>query len=425
MAAVPARAQTAWSDDAIRDSRRELAACVRGTDTSLATTDLILALRDGGQELLLLDSATLLTRARCHLPQPLEGTPLRAADGRALYLPAAQGWVMHLDLAHPQTLVAVRTGHALRGLALSADGRWLLAGHARPHSLVLLDARLQLARSYRTATLAGGADSAVSGVWHSEVRRSFMVAFESLPEWWELSYHPAAEPIHDGLVHDYRMAEAIATPGFLGVRRIPLEQPLAVVLADAPLRHLLGVAARPPATEAPADVEVVNMDIRRRITTHALPGQPLPWAGIAFMSGAAPWLALPVLPDGRVVLMEGSGWQLHPGLLASLRGVSAVRSHQAAAQLWLHATHAAPSDTLWLVDKQDFHLVATLRETDRSWNTVGFSGGGRVAVLSSRGAQGEIRLLDSRTLRELRRMPLAQVEAVFALDGPAPDALKK
>lgn len=422
-AAMLAKAQTAWSDDAIRDSRRKHAACTHNIGTSLSNADLIVALRDGGQELLLLDAATLFIRASCHLPQPLEGTPLRAADGRALYLPAAHGWVMRLDLEHPQTLVAVRTGHELRGLALSADGRWLLAGHARPHSLVLLDSQLQLVRTYRTAALAGGADSAISGVWHSEARKSFMVAFETLPELWELSYDPAAEPIYDGLVHDYRMAEAIATRGFLGVRRTPLQQALQVILADAPLRHLLGTTPQQVARDdAPGTtpVQIVNMDIRRSITTRTVPGRPLAWAGIAFTDGAASWLVWPTEPEGRVVLMNTADWQVHPEWLASVRGVFAVRSHRAAAQLWLHATTQAPSDTLVLVDKRNLQVLATLRKTGRSWVPVSFAADGRRAVLATRGAQGDVRLLDTGTLRELRRTSLAQVGAVFALDGPRP-----
>jgi len=393
--------------------------------TDLASSHLVLAVRDSGRELLLLDGPTLAMLGRCQLPQALQGAPLRSPNGRYVYAAAADGWVLRLDLQHFGAVLDVRTGFALSGLVLSADGRWLLAGHTRPHSLVLLDAQLQLVRSYRTTVLAGGPDAAVSSVWHAEARKSFMVAFDTLPELWELSYDPAAEPIHDGLVHDYRMGEAIASAGFLGVRRTPLSHPLRVVLADAPLRHLLTIAPqdRPGAQACSGTVlEIINLDIRRRITTRTLAGCPMAGAGAAFTSGTRPWLALPAGPEGQVVLIEARGWTLHPESLAAVRRVAAVRSHPASPQLWLHATEAASSDTLVLVDKDDWRVVATLREPGQRWLPVGFAAGGRQAVLAT---QSEIRLLDTRTLRELRRVALAHVEAVFALDGPAPDAPQK
>lgn len=423
---APAAAEDgAWREADIRASRFEAPACVAGTDhtTSLAGADLVLAVREAGHELLVLDADTLATLGRCRLPQALQGAPLRSPDGRHVYAAAADGWVLRLDLLHFGTLLATRTGLALSGLALSADGRWLLAGHTRPHSLVLLDAQLQLARRYRTEALAGGADSAVSGVWHSAARRSFVVAFATLPELWELSYNPTAEPIYDGLVHDYRMAEAIATAGFLGVRRTPLPQPLQVLLADTTLRHLLATPApqtAPAAAGGTTSVEILNLDIRRRITSHALPGRPRAWAGVSYTAGDTQWLVLPTEPAGRVVLLETGRWQLHPERLATLRGVDTVRSHPGAPQLWLHATDGAPADTLLLLDKSDLHLVTTLREAGRSWAPVSFAAGGRRAVLATREARGDVRLLDTATLRELRRVALGPVEAVHALDGPRP-----
>lgn len=415
----PAPAAGARDDADVRASRVEAPACVAGTNptASLAGADLVLAVREAGHELLLLDAGTLALLGRCRLPQALQDAPLRSPDGRYVYAAAAAGWVLRLDLQDLGPLLATRTGAALSGLALSADGRWLLAGHTRPARLVLLDAQLQLVRRYRTAALAGGTDSAVAGVWHAPARRSFVVAFATLPELWELSYDPAAEPIYDGLVHDYRMAEAIATTGFLGVRRTPLQQASQVLLADTAGPHLLATPAR-PADEG--GVEILNLDIRRRISHHRLAGQPLAGAGVAYTAGGQTWLILPTEPEGRLVLLQAGRWQLHPERLATLRGVSSVRSHPGAPQLWLHATDRAAADTLLLLDKADLRLVATLRESGRSWAPVSFAAGGRRAVLATREAQGEVRLLDTATLRELRRVTLPWVEAVHALDGPRP-----
>lgn len=420
LAVTQAGAQTGWNEEAIRGSRQEIAACARRADAApLTTTDLILALRDSGQELLLLDTATLETRASCRLPQPLQGTPLRSGDGRTLYLPAASGWVLRIDLEQLQPLVALRTGHALRGLALSGDDRWLLAGHAAPHQLVLLDASLQLVRRYPATALAGDPGSAVTAVWHAGPRRSFVVAFETLPELWELSYDLAAEPIFDGLVHDYRMGEAVATRGYLGVRRTPLEQPQGPVLADATARQLLTVT--PPSTASnTTELAVINLDIRRRIRAQTLDTRPLPWAGTAYTDGAQGWLLLPTAAPGRPLWIDTKRWQLHVPAVdwTGIRDVRTARSQTQTPQLWLHATTTAGEDTLLLLDKQSLQRTATLPAASQVWNEVSFAGEGRLAVLATQGPRGELRVLDTTTLRELRRRELNQIEAVYALDAP-------
>ena len=403
-------------------SRHEASACEMLGTVLMSSIALVLVVREAGHRLEVLDAESLSPLGRCRLPHALQGTPLRSPDGRYLYVAAADGWALRLDLQNFTQVLHTRTGTGLKSLALSADGRWLLAGHMQPHSLVLLDAQLQPARIYQTAARAGGASSAVSGIWNSAARQRFVVAFQDLPEIWELSYDTAAEPIYDGLVHDYRMGEAIASAGYLGVRRTPLQQPLHIFLTDTNLRHVLaapqgkGTAGEVTVT----GVDVINMDIRRRITSREVPGRPLEDSGVAFSTQQHEWLAFATQPEGRLVLMDATRWQVHAGLLQSVRGVATVRTHPGAPQLWLSpAANGQPSDTIVLVDKADFRVSALLREQSVSWTSVSFSAGGRHAVLAARGAQGSVRLVDTQTLQELKRLALPHVEAVFALDGPA------
>lgn len=388
----------------------------------MSSSDLVLVVREAGHQLEVLDAGSLSPLGRCRLPQALQGAPIRSPDGRYLYGAAADGWALRLDLQNFTHVLHTRTAVKLQSLALSSDGRWLLAGPTQPPNLMLLDAQLQPVRSYHTAARAGGASSAVSGIWNSAARQRFVVAFQDLPEIWELSYDPAAEPIYDGLVHDYRMGEAIASAGFLGVRRTPLQQPLHVFLTDTTARHVLAVPQRKgmAAEVAVTGVDVINMDIRRRITSREVPGRPLQDSGVAFAAQQREWLAFATQAEGRLVLMDATTWQVHAELLPSVRGVATVRTHPGAPQLWLSpADTGQPSDAVVLVDKADFRVTALLREQSASWTSVSFSAGGRRAVLAARGAQGSVRLVDTQTLQELQRLALPHVEAVFALDGPA------
>jgi hypothetical protein len=137
----------------------------------------------------------------------------------------------------------------------STDGRWRVEGQA--NAVVVFDAG-QPVKTLPARALAGGEASTVSAVRWLPQRRSFVIAFDRLPELWELSVDPNAPPIHDGLVHDYRMGEAIAAPGFLGVRRTLLDAPARSLDTDA-----RGVAY---VTVQTTDARlVVNLDVRRVI----------------------------------------------------------------------------------------------------------------------------------------------------------------
>jgi hypothetical protein len=148
--------------------------------------------------------------------------------------------------------------------AESTDGRWRVEGQG---STVVVFEAGQPVKTLPARALAGGDASAVSAVRWLPQRRSFVIAFDRLPELWELSVDPNAPPIHDGLVHDYRMGEAIGSPGFLGVRRSVLAAPVRALAIDA------GSNAHVLARSADA-WWLVNLDIRRAITRFEVGANP-------------------------------------------------------------------------------------------------------------------------------------------------------
>ncbi len=146
-------------------------------------------------------------------------------------------------------------------VATSADGRWRIEG--RDGAVLVFDGE-RLAKTLPAQRLGGNERAAVVDVAWLPARRSFVIAFDTLPELWELSVDPLAPPVHDGLVHDYRMGEAIATPGFLGVRRAPLDAPVRALAADA--RGGPHVLAR----SADGAWLLINLDVRRAIGRYAI-----------------------------------------------------------------------------------------------------------------------------------------------------------
>jgi hypothetical protein len=185
--------------------------------------------------------------------------------------------------------------HALQA---SADGRFALAAHGEQLSLV--DAQGTLVRRYDGSDLARRHRGRATVLQHMPQRRSFVVAWDGLAEWWEISLDPAAAPVFDGLVHDYRMGEAIATAGYLGVRRIPLERPLPQLgFADA--RVAWAAAVRD------GQVQIIHLDVRRRIAQWPLPDAAPQAALLRREADAWVWW----LPAGRVLQRVDTGrWSM-------------------------------------------------------------------------------------------------------------------
>lgn len=163
----------------------------------------------------------------------------------------------------------------------SVGGQLLLQAATDPPRLLVLTPDLAVLRVIPAQTLHRQAALAVAGIWALPKRKGWLVALQGVPELWEISHDPKAPDIHDGYVHDYRMGESIATPGFLGVRRVQLDSPAHVLGIDQTQAQVLvmaDVAGVQPKTQppqpAPCMAEVIHLDIRRRTVQLALPCPP-------------------------------------------------------------------------------------------------------------------------------------------------------
>jgi hypothetical protein len=154
--------------------------------------------------------------------------------------------------------------------ASALDGRWRL--QADGERLHLLEAGGARVKSFDAASLDGARRSRVAAVRHAAARRSFVVAFETLAELWEISLDTGAEPIYNGLVHDFRLREGVSEPGYLGARRTPLDQPLRELLLDRSGAHAIGRAA--DTADGLAVLHVVHLDVRRRIAAFTVDADP-------------------------------------------------------------------------------------------------------------------------------------------------------
>lgn len=156
---------------------------------------------------------------------------------------------------------AVTAAGAAPEQAASADGSWQLQGTGSV--LELRDSQTRIVKRFAVPAADHGASPQVARIHHAALRRSFVVTFHHLPQVWEISLDPHAEPLYQGLVHDFRMGEGVSEPGFLGVRRMRLPAPLPASALDASGSYLVGRAADSAAGRAV--LHLVHLDVRRSI----------------------------------------------------------------------------------------------------------------------------------------------------------------
>lgn len=176
---------------------------------------------------------------------------------------------------------------------VTGDGRYRL--QADGSSLRLDDAAGKALKQWALRDRAGQPVQ-VQALAHHAGRQTFVVALSGARELWLISHDPAAPPFFNGWVHDYRMGEGLAEPGYLGLQRVLLRQPFSALWVDARLPWLLGQGGTAEAAEA----VVLHLDIRREIAWLPLQGA---------LSAAR---LLPADPAGnwQLALPADTGWRL-------------------------------------------------------------------------------------------------------------------
>ncbi len=401
-----------WADADIRASHVQVADVSKLPDRPRWSADpmnLFVVVEGGDHHVSLVDGDRFEVIHRFASRYALHGGPKFTPDGRFVYFASRDGWITRYDLWNLTVVAEVRAGLNTRNVAVSADGRWVLAANYFPHTLALFDADLNLVKTYAATTRDGAQSSRVSAAYDAAPRRSFIVALKDIPELWEISYDPKAEDIFDGLVHDFRMGEGVATRGFLGVRRTRLDEALDDFFFDPGYVNVLGAtrATRADAA-APArpSAQVINLDVRRRVATLPIAGMPHLGSGITFRWNGTRVLASPNLKDGAIDVIDMKTWKPVQTIPTPGPGFF-LRSHESSAYAWTDSMMSASAkDTLTIIDKRTLEPVAQVREPGRTLAHIEFTKDGRFALASLWETDGALIVYDAATFKEVKRLKM-------------------
>ncbi|CAG9168742.1 Nitrite reductase [Cupriavidus laharis] len=343
--------------------------------------NLFLVVEAGSHHISVLDGDLLQPIHRFRTRFALHGGPKFSQDGRYVFMASRDGWVSKYDLWNLTFTAEIRVGLNTRNVAVSDDGKWVLAGNTLPRTLVLLRADdLSLAK---VLDVRGhdGQGSRVSAVYDAAPRHSFIVALKDIPEVWEIPYA--------GL-----KSGTIPEP-----TKIVLEDVLDDFYFDQSYQHILGASRD-------GGGQVVDLAQGRKVADLALSGMPHLGSGITWMRNGHEVMASPNLKQGRISVIDMQGWQTIATVPTNGPGFF-LRSHENTPYAWADAMMSPKRDTLQLIDKQTLAVVGSVTPSPgRTAAHVEFTRDGRYALVSLMERDGAIVVYDARTLREVRRIPM-------------------
>jgi DNA-binding beta-propeller fold protein YncE/cytochrome c553 len=401
-----------WGETEIRGSRRfdadaarqpaQPGPALKGADP----LNLFIVVETGDHHVSVLDGDKFERLHRFPSRYALHGGPKFSPDGRYVYFASRDGWISKFDIYHLVVVAEIRAGLNTRNAAVSGDGKWVMVANTLPHNLVLLDAvDLSLVKIIPTLNAAGDKSSRVSAVYDATPRKSFVAALKDVPEVWEISYDPNAEPIAEGLVHDYQYKEGHFKPAMFSPRRTKLEDCLDDFFFTQSYDTILG------SSRSATRGQVILLDARRKIADLDFPGMPHLGSGITWKWHDATGrertvMASPNLNEGVVTVIDLGTYRtikqiktLGPGFF--------LRSHENSRYAFSDSMMSKEhKNVLQVIDKQALEVVAQITaEPGQTLAHVEFTRDGRYALASLWEQDGALLVIDAQTLKEVRRIP--------------------
>ncbi|MEA2118536.1 cytochrome D1 domain-containing protein [Halovibrio sp. HP20-50] len=365
--------------------------------------NLFIVVETGDHHASLLDGDSFERIHRFETRYALHGGPKYTPDGRYVFFGSRDGWITKYDLYNLEVVAEVRAGINMRNIAVSADGRYVMAANYLPHSLVLFDAHnLDLMHVYPVADEAGNG-SRVSAVYAAPPRGSFIAALKDIEEVWEIPWPLPTEPV----VSTGHMSTPLTpqrshdTPNFR-VRRIAVPDYLDDFFFDLDYRHVIG------ASRGGQGGMVVDLDSGEKVADLPLAGMPHLGSGIAWEYEGRRVMAIPHLSRAEVSIIDMQDWSVIKALETDGPGFF-MRSHAESPYAWVDVFFGPNRDRVHVIDKASLEIVETLiPEPGKTAAHVEFDRYGKKLLLSLWEDDGAVIVYDGDTLEELQRIPMSK-----------------
>ena len=367
--------------------------------------NMFVVVESGDHHVSILDGDKLEPMHRFQSRFALHGGPKFTPDGRYVFFASRDGWITKFDMWNLKVIAEVRAGINTRNAAVSGDGKWVAVANYLPHSLVILDADLNLKKILPVTDKDRTTTSRVSAVYDASPRQSFVAALKEVNEVWEVSYDPHAQDVAIGMVHDFKYKEGAFVPGFLNPQRSYLDDYLDDFFFTQGYDEVMG-ASRNDA-KAAVSGQVVNLDARKKIADLELPGMPHLGSGISWKWQGKTVMATPNLNEGLISIIDMQTWKTIKQIKTRGPGFF-MRSHENSRYAWTDSMMSKEfKDTMQIIDKETLEIVAELKPVPgKTFAHVEFTKDGKYVLASLWDMDGAIIIYDAVTLKEVKRLPM-------------------
>lgn len=351
----------------------------------------------------ILDGDSFKVLKRLKTKPGVHGGAKYSPTGRYMYLSSRDGWVEKFDMHAMRSLGVVRVGINTRNIAVSADGKYIAAANYMPENVVILNAQTLKPIQVIQTKDKKGKSSRAAAIYTAAPRGSFILSLKDIPEVWEIHYSKPEYPVHEGLIHDYRIDSGegdISTDKF-PIRRIYLSEIIENFYFDKDYTHLIGTAHK--GTKG----QVVNLDVRQKIASLDIQGMPHLGAGIAWTTTKKQRvIAIPNLKLGSVSIIDAKSWKVIKKIKTQGPGFF-LRSHENSKYAWGDVFFGPKKDVIHVIDKDTFKIVKTIiPEKGKTSGHIEFTRDGRYAIVSIWEEDGAIVIYDAKTLKEVKRIKM-------------------
>lgn len=340
--------------------------------------NLFLVVEIGDHHVTLLDGDKMEPIHRFASRYALHGGPKYGPEGRYVYFGSRDGWITKYDIYNLKVAAEVRAGINMRNIAVSADGRYVMAANYLPHTLVLFDASTLEMLELIPVQNDAGDSSRVSAVYAAPPRNSFIAALKDIPEAWEIR------------VQNHQA----------DIRRIATDTVLDDFFFDPDYKHLMGAAR-----DGKQGV-VIDLDSGDTIAQLPLPGMPHLGSGITWEYQGRRVMATPHFRTNAISIIDMENWKVIKTLETDGPGFF-MRSHENSRYAWADVFFGPDADKVHVIDKQTLKIVKTLQpEPGKVAAHVEFDRHGEKLLLSIWDRDGAVIVYDADTLEELKRLPM-------------------
>jgi WD40 repeat protein len=367
--------------------------------------NLFVVVESGDHHVSILDGDKLEPIHRFQSRFALHGGPKFTPDGRYVFFASRDGWITKFDMWNLKVIAEVRAGINTRNAAVSGDGKWVAVANYLPHSLVILDADLNLKKILPVSDKNRTTTSRVSAVYDASPRQSFVAALKDVKEVWEVSYDPHAQDIAVGMVHDFKYKEGAFISGFLNPQRSQLDDYLDDFYFTQGYDEVMGASRND--SKSAVSGQVVNLDARKKIADLELPGMPHLGSGISWKWQGKTVMATPNLNEGLISVIDMQTWKTVKQIKTRGPGFF-MRSHENSRYAWTDSMMSKEfKDTMQIIDKETLEVVAEIKPVPgKTFAHVEFTKDGKYVLASLWDMDGAIIIYDAVTLKEVKRLPM-------------------